>query len=52
MTILEVKQFVESLDENNLLSFKDVLERQLEIIRLKKRLSELSGGYILKEFKK
>lgn len=52
MTILEAKQFAESLDENNLLLFKDFIERQLEIVRLKKRLAELSGGYFLKEFKK
>lgn len=52
MKILEVKQFMESLDEENLLNFRSIVERQIEILELRRKLSNLSGGYVIKEFKK
>ena len=43
MQFQEVKQFVEGLNKENLLLFKKIVERQIEIIDLKEHLKNLEN---------
>ena len=43
MDFLEIKQFIEKLDKGNLILFKKIIERQLEIIDLKEKLCNLEN---------